>query len=339
MFERTKERNPMMNSESADTKSDAFAGDDAHSDWLEDGDGGSYPVDPTEVPDLSTEMSALDVYMARLRNLAPLSDEKQNELARRYKKEDDEHAGQLLLMTNLRLVIKLAMDYTRERDDLLELIQEGNVGISKALDRFDPSKNVKFTSYAQYWIRAKILDYLINRSRPIRLGSSRAGRKIFYNLNKAKRALKKKGIEPSPANVAEFLDVDEEEVIRVGIQMEETPMSLDEEISEDGGRTLADIMESDDKSPEDVVADSELMDEFRAALRVFGEQLDDPRRRAIWYERTVAEDPKILRELGDDWDVSKERIRQIESELCDEFRRFFTKELGGREQADYAMSA
>jgi RNA polymerase sigma-32 factor len=321
------------------SEEDVFSSDQEHQEWLKENDSDTYPVAPDEVPDLSSEMSALDVYMARLRNLAPLDDEQQTELARRYKKEDDEQAGQLLLMTNLRLVIKLAMDYTRERDDLLDLIQEGNVGISKALDRYDPSKNVKFTSYAQYWIRAKILDYLINRSRPIRLGSSRAGRKIFYNLNKAKRALKQKGIEPSPANIAEYLDVDEEEVIRVGIQMEEVPMSLDEEISEDGGRTLGEIMESGEDSPEEVVAESELMDEFRAALRVFGERLEDPRRRAIWYERTVAEDPKILRELGDDWDVSKERIRQIESELCADFRRFFTAELGGSEEADYAMSA
>ena len=329
----------MTTAQSTSESEDVFSSADGHREWLEGSDSDTYPVDPTEVPDLSSEMSALDVYMARLRNLAPLSDEQQGELARRYKEEDDEQAGQLLLMTNLRLVIKLAMDYTRERDDLLELIQEGNVGISKALDRYDPSKNVKFTSYAQYWIRAKILDYLINRSRPIRLGSSRAGRKIFYNLNKAKRALKKKGIDPTPANVAEYLDVDEEEVIRVGIQMEETPMSLDEEISEDGGRTLGEIMESGEESPEEVVAESELMDEFRAALRVFGERIEDPRRRAIWYERTVAEDPKILRELGDDWDVSKERIRQIEAELCSDFRRFFTKKLGGRKQADYAMSA
>ena len=301
--------------------------DEFQREWLDGDNSETYPVQPDAVPDLSSEMSALDVYMARLRNLAPLSDEQQSELARRYKEEDDQQAGQLLLMTNLRLVIKLAM------------IQEGNVGISKALDRYDPSKNVKFTSYAQYWIRAKILDYLINRSRPIRLGSSRAGRKIFYNLNKAKRALKKKGIEPTPERIAEYLDVDKDEVIRVGIQMEESPMSLDEEISEDGGRTLGDIMESGDDSPEEMFAENELMDRFQQALRAFGEQLDDPRRRAIWFERTVAEEPKILRELGADWDVSKERIRQIESELCNDFRRFFTDELGGREEVDYAMSA
>jgi RNA polymerase sigma-32 factor len=313
--------------------------DEFQREWLDGDNSETYPVEPDAVPDLSSEMSALDVYMARLRNLAPLSDEQQSELARRYKQEDDQQAGQLLLMTNLRLVIKLAMDYTRERDDLLELIQEGNVGISKALDRYDPSKNVKFTSYAQYWIRAKILDYLINRSRPIRLGSSRAGRKIFYNLNKAKRALKKKGIEPTPERIAEYLDVDKDEVIRVGIQMEESPMSLDEEISEDGGRTLGDIMESGEESPEEMFAENELMDRFQQALRAFGEELDDPRRRAIWFERTVAEEPKILRELGADWDVSKERIRQIESELCNDFRRFFTDELGGREEVDYAMSA
>lgn len=312
---------------------------DAQMARLSDGTPDLYPVMPGRSPNLSTDMSALDVYMARLQNMEPLSDDEQRRLAKRYKEEDDEEAGQLLLMTNLRLVIKLAMDYTRDRDDLLELIQEGNVGISKALDRYDPSKNVKFTSYAQYWIRAKILDYLINRSRPIRLGSSRAGRKIFYNLNKAKRALKKMGEEPTIEKLAEYLDVDEEEIMRVGRQMEESPVSLDEEISEDGGRTIGDLMEADLDTPEEQVADVDVIERFKTALRAFGEELEDDRRRSIWYERTIADEPKILRELGDDWDVSKERIRQIEVELCEEFRDFFIDRIGGDREMDYALSA
>lgn len=311
----------------------------AENDWSEQPTHKLHSVEADALPDLSTDMSGLDVYMARLRNFPPLSKEKQTELARRYCEEGDAEAGRMLVSTNLRLVITLAMDYSRDRNELLELIQEGNVGISKALERFDPSKNVRFTSYAQYWIRAKILDYLINRGRPIRLGSSRAGRKIFYNLHKARKALRKQGHEPTPERLAEYLDVDERDVVQVGKQMESPPASLDRELTEEGGRTLADVMESDVENPEDATGRTEIMEKFREELRRFGEQLTDDRRRAIWYQRTVATEPKLLRVLGDEWDVSKERIRQIESELCDEFRRKFSRQMGGREEIRRALRA
>ncbi len=319
-------------------ESEAAVEEETGMNWEVGETGGLYPMVPDKMTELSSEMSALDVYMARLQHMDPLDDETQRDLAIRYQNGDAE-AGQVLLMTNLRLVIKIAMDYTRDRDDLLELIQEGNLGISKALGRYDPDKNVKFTSYAQYWIRAKILDYLINRGRPIRLGSSRAGRKIFYNLNKAKRELRKMGEEPTTKKLAEYLDVPEKEIVRVGTQMEESPVSLDEQLSDDGGKTYGDLMESEMQSPEEQVGEAEVMDTFRKAMREFGEQIEEPRRRAIWYERTIAEEPKILRELGAQWDVSKERIRQIESELCDEFRIFFTDRLGDGEEVEYALSA
>lgn len=292
-----------------------------------------------DLPELSTEMNALDVYMARLRNMEPLSSEEQEELARRYKEEGDELAGQILVATNLRLVVKLAMDYNRDRDELLELVQEGNIGISKALDRFDQSKNVKFTSYAQYWVRARILDYLINRGRLVRLGTSRAGRKLFYNYKKAKEALEDQGHEPTVTRIADYLDVDEDDVMRVGNQLDEAPVSLDEEVSADSSTTLRDLVKADVDGPDELVADHELWNRVREAIDAFGEQLEDERERAIWYERTTAEDPKYLRELGDDWGVSKERIRQIEAELISEFRSFFTKRLGGRKQVEYALSA
>lgn len=308
--------------------------DELDEQWLNGQHRGAYPATSEDAPELSGEMSALDAYMTRLRELAPLSNEEQSELARRYIEEGDQKAGQLLVMTNLRLVIKLAKEYANDWDEILDLIQEGNVGISKALGHYDRTKNVKFTSYAQYWVRARILDYLINRGRTIRLGASRAGRKLFYNLNKVRKRLRDQGIDPTPARIAEELDVDEREVVRVGTHLDESPISLDQKISDDADQTIGDLMEADTSTPEDATASRESQNTVREALREFGEQLSDDRRRAIWYERTLADDPKLLRELGDQWDVSKERIRQLESGLHHEFRGYFKRYLGGAEELE-----
>lgn len=312
--------------------------DEAHREWIDAADDKQYPVPAEEVPELDNQASALDAYMARLGNLEPLTDAQQNELARLYRDDDCRAAGDLLVMTNLRFVIKLARDYTSDWEKMLELVQEGNVGMSKALDRYEPSRDVKFTSYARYWIRARILDYLINRGRTIRLGSSRAGRKLFYNLNEVRESLRERGVEPTPERVAEELDVDVEEVVRVGNQMDESPVSLDERVGEDAGDTLGDLLESEVSTPEETVAREECREAAREALEAFGNQLDDDRRRSIWYDRVVAADPTYLADLGDRWDVTEERIRQIESDLHGDFRIFFRKSVGSRAEMEAILA-
>ncbi|MFB6262300.1 MAG: RNA polymerase sigma factor RpoD/SigA [Bradymonadaceae bacterium] len=313
--------------------------DESHRAWLEGDSSDLRPVDDDGTAELDDQMSALDVYMARLSDLEPLSKDEQSELARRYHQQGDESAGQLLVMTNLRLVVKLAKEYAGKWEEALDLIQEGNVGITKALDRYDPSKNVKFTSYAQYWIRARILDYLINRGRTVRLGSTRASRKLFYNLHEVRDWLRDQGLDPTPERVAECLDVDRREVVRVTNQLDGPSVSLDQEVSDESTQTFGDLMEADDASPEEALEDEENRRITREALKLFGERLDDDRRRAIWFERTLADDPKYLRELGDDWEVSKERIRQIEAELHAEFRTFFRRLVGGRDEVKQIVRA
>ena len=135
----------------------------------------------------------LTLYLSHIRNHPILDADSQQKLAVRYKQHNDLEAAQLLVLTNLRLVVKIAREYKRRWANLLELIQEGNVGLSEAIQRYDPYRHVKFTSYAQYWIRAMILNYLMNHFQPIRIGSTRAGRKLFYNLKKARSQLQREG--------------------------------------------------------------------------------------------------------------------------------------------------
>lgn len=278
---------------------------------------------------ISADTDATSAYLMRLNYIEPLPAEQQQALAERYVNEGDGEAGRMLILTNLRLVVKLAREYSRRWSNLLDLIQEGNVGLAEALKRYDPYRGVKFTSYAQYWIRAMILNYLMNHVHPVKIGSSRAGRKLFYNLKKARRALIKEGHDkPSPALIAEYLDVDESEVVRVAAQLDAPPVRLDAEAPGFEATTVGERMQSDAATPEELASDRDLATRLRGAIDAFGQRIDTDRKRAIWFERMIAEDPKTLVTLGGEWDVSKERIRQVEVQIREEFRNFLFEKLG-----------
>lgn len=271
----------------------------------------------------------LSAYLARLSHIAPLPAEEQQKLAERYKNDEDANAAKMLIITNLRLVVKIAREYQRRWTNLLDLIQEGNVGLAEAVTRYDPYRGVKFTSYAQYWIRAMILNYLMNHLHPVRIGSSRAGRKLFYNLKKARRELIRRGEEPTPALIAEYLDVDEAEVVRVAQQLDSPPVYMDQTAPGFDKTTIGELMADESaEDPEEWAANREMGSQIGAAIKAFGESLDDERELAIWTQRMIAEDPRSLVELGDEFGVSKERIRQVEVQIRERFKKYLLSNLG-----------
>lgn len=270
----------------------------------------------------------LSAYLARLSHIAPLPADQQQDLAERYKAGDDANAGKMLIITNLRLVVKIAREYQRRWTNLLDLIQEGNVGLAEAVTRYDPYRGVKFTSYAQYWIRAMILNYLMNHLHPVRIGSSRAGRKLFYNLKKARRELIRRGQEPTPALIAEYLDVDEAEVVRVAAQLDSPPVYMDATAPGLEKTTIGELMADEGDDPEELVAQAEMNHQIGDAIRSFGLALEDERERAIWEQRMIAEDPRSLIELGEEYGVSKERIRQVEVQIREKFKKYLLATLG-----------
>ena len=288
---------------------------------------------------ISPDTDATSAYLMRLNYIEPLPAEEQQALAESYVNNDDQEAGKMLVLTNLRLVVKLAREYSRRWSNLLDLIQEGNVGLAEALKRYDPYRGVKFTSYAQYWIRAMILNYLMNHVHPVKIGSSRAGRKLFYNLKKARRTLIKQGHDkPTPALVADYLDVDEKEVVRVAAQLDAPPVRLDAEAPGYESTTIGERMESDVATPEQLASDYDLASRLQGAIDAFGDQIDTDRKRAIWFERMIAEDPKTLVTLGGEWDVSKERIRQVEVQIREEFKAFLFEKLGRDIEVEFLES-
>jgi RNA polymerase sigma-32 factor len=272
----------------------------------------------------------LTTYMAQLRHLEPKDADEQQELAEAFHEEGDVEAAKTLIMSNLRLVVKIAREYNRRRNNLMELIQEGNVGLAEAIRRYDPYRGVKFTSYAQYWIRAMILNYLMNVLQLVKVGNTRAGRKLFYNLKKARRELINEGyLQPSTKQIADHLDVSEKEVVNVSRVLDQTALSLEAPAPGYDDTPLGTIISDDQSdSPQDQVEQADVRRRIQHAVSEFRKTIDDDRELDIWDRRIVAEDPLSLQELGDAWDVSRERIRQVESVIKDRFKDFWIDTVG-----------
>jgi RNA polymerase sigma-32 factor len=273
-------------------------------------------------------VDALTHYMAQLRNYPPISREEEHELALRWTEERDPEAARQLVVANLRLVVKIAMEYRRAWTNVLDLIQEGNVGLLEAVQRFDPYRGVKLSSYAVYWIRAYVLKHIIDNHRLVRIGRSRAERKLFFRLNKEKRELEKQGFEAEPKLLAERLDVSEDDVVQMEQRMGASDLSLNAPArrDEDTSSEIGDTMRIAGSTAEEQVGDAELRRVFLEKVGEFTESLDE-RDRQIVERRILAQDPRTLNELGEEFGVSRERIRQLEVRLVERLRGYMQEHL------------
>ncbi len=270
----------------------------------------------------------LGAYMAELRKHPPISREEERALAARWVDQGDMEAARQLVVANLRLVVKIAMEYRRTWTNVLDLIQEGNVGLMEAVQRFDPTQGVKLSSYAVYWIRAYILKYLIDNIRMVRMGSSRAERKLFFRLNKEKRALEAQGFQAEPALLAERLDVKEEDVIDMEQRLSQGELSMDAPVhrGDTDARLLGDTIAGNDAAADERVGDAELKRVFLEKVKAFLETLEEREQRIV-EQRILAEEPRTLQELGDELGLTRERIRQLEKGVVDRLRVYLKDEL------------
>jgi RNA polymerase sigma-32 factor len=272
--------------------------------------------------------TALNRYMAQLKHHAPITREEEHALAVRWREDGDIDAARTLVLSNLRLVVKIAMDYRRAWTNTLDLIQEGNVGLMEAVQRYDPYQGVKLSSYAVYWIRAYILKYILDNMRSVRLGTTRASRKLFFRLNKEKARLEREGFEVGPKLIAERLDVAEKDVEEMEARLSRPDTSFDAPLrrDEEGGATVGDTFAAAGLSAESQVGDAELREVFGQKMTEYAESLGD-RDRQILEERVLAEEPKTLAELGEEFGVSRERVRQLEARLVDNLRTYMSEHL------------
>jgi RNA polymerase sigma-32 factor len=281
------------------------------------------PAPPREVEGGDT----LTRYMAQLAQHAPISREEEHALAVRWREQGDVEAARQLVLANLRLVVKIAMEYRRAWNNLLDLIQEGNLGLMQAVHRFDPYQGVKLSSYGAYWIRAYILKYIIDNIRMVRLGRSRAERKLFFRLNKEKRELERLGYEPEPRLLAERLEVSEEDVRSMEQRLAESDLSLNAPLRRDDDSTeYGDLVAGGGASAEQNVGDAELREVFLEKVHAFAEGCDERERRII-EERLLAEEPRTLQELGAEFGVSRERVRQLEARLIERMNDYLREHL------------
>jgi RNA polymerase sigma-32 factor len=272
---------------------------------------------------------ALQAYMREVQQHPLLSREDEHELAKSYVETGDLKAARRLVTANLRLVVKLAYEYRRAYRNMMDLIQEGNIGLMQAVKRYDPYRGVKLSSYAAWWIRAYMLRYMLNNWRMVKLGTTQAQRKLFFNLSKEKARLSAMGIEPTHAEIAQRLSVDEKEVVEMDRRLSRGDASLDVPVGEGEGTGLSrlDLLSSSSPGPEQATTTAELSQIVRGELTRFRTTLSG-KDAVIFDKRMVAEEPLTLQELGNEFGVSRERVRQLEARITGKLREFLRESLG-----------
>ncbi len=271
---------------------------------------------------------ALSRYFAEVGKYSLLTRDEERELAILAHDHKDPQAAEKLVLSNLRLVVKIAMEYRRVWANLLDLIQEGNVGLLQGVRRFDPYRGVKLSSYAAYWIRAYILKYLIDNIRMVRVGSSRAERKLFFRLNKARRELERAGFEPGPRLLAEKIGVKDQDVVDMEHRLAQGDLSLDAPTRRGEGESAAfgDFIPAEGQPVDDIVAEADMRDTFHEHVDRFAQSLDD-RELRILRERILADPPKTLQDLGDQFELTRERVRQIEKKIITRLSDYLREHL------------
>jgi RNA polymerase sigma-32 factor len=274
----------------------------------------------------------LQRYLSEIRKYPLLSREEERALAIRYQESQDIQAAYKLVTSNLRLVVLIAREYQRAFRNLLDLIQEGNIGLMEAVKNFDPYRGVRFPSYAVWWIRAYVIRYVMNNWRMVKLGTTQAQRKLFFNLQKEKDRLEAQGFSPEPKLLAQRLDVKESEVVEMDQRLSARDLSVDARVGDSGETTMLDFIPSPSPTAEDQVATAETHELIREKIKEFGDTLTG-KDRIIFEERLLAEEPRTLQEIGDRFGISRERVRQIEERLKKKLKAYLLSRVKDLEHA------
>ena len=288
-----------------------------------------YADDPQSKEVALSRYDPMQAYQREVQRHPLLSPEQEHALATDYFATGNVRAAHTLVTSNLRLVVKIAYEYRRAYKNIMDLVQEGNVGLMQAVKKFDPTRGVKLSSYAAYWIRAYILRYILNNWRMVKLGTTQAQRKLFFNLNKEKQRLLAMGIDPTAKAIADRLNVDEKEVADMDVRLGSSETSLDAPVGDPDGKQTSrvDLMPSAGEAADVMLADAELQNALRGKLATFRQTLKGKDLEIFDLRLATHEDPLTLQELGDRFGVSRERVRQLEARLVGKLRQHLKAEL------------
>ena len=271
---------------------------------------------------LPASSGSLAMYLSEINQYPLLTQEEEQELARRYRKNGDEQAASRLVTANLRFVVKVSYEYRSYGIKMADLIQEGNIGLMKAVQKFDPDKGIRLISYAVWWIRAYIQNYILKSWSLVKLGTTQAQRKLFFSLARTKRELEKLGgTEESQdaRRIAKKLRVKPGEVVEMTQRMEGRDLSLDAPMGDDGGNSHVDFVADGGEGQDSQLADAEEREIVTSRVEQALMRLD-PRERFIIEKRVMSDKPMTLKELGQHFGFSRERARQLEIRAKDKLK-------------------
>jgi RNA polymerase sigma-32 factor len=265
-----------------------------------------------------TTASSLELYLSEINRFPLLSVEEEQRLARIYAERKDTRAAHRLVTANLRFVVKVAYEYRSYGFRMADLIQEGNIGLMKAVQKFDPEKGIRLISYAVWWIRAYIQNYILKSWSLVKLGTTQAQRKLFFSLARTRRELDKTSAEHGAdsdgrdsAKVASKLRVKASEVEEMAQRMEGRDLSLDAPMGEDGGSSHVDFVAGHGPGADDELSGAQEQSMVSGRVGLALARLDK-RERYIIEQRVMSERPMTLKELGEYFGFSRERARQLE---------------------------
>jgi RNA polymerase sigma-32 factor len=269
----------------------------------------------------------LQRYLSEISQYRLLTREEEVELGKRVQEDGDSEAAYQLVTSNLRLVVKIALEFQRVwMQNLLDLIQEGNIGLMQAVKKFDPYKNVKFSYYASFWIKAYILKFIMDNWRLVKIGTTQGQRKLFFKLKKEKQRLIEQGFDPKPKLLSQRLGVSEREIVDMDQRLDGWDVSLDAPVKEGSDTGRIDFISEGSTSAEDRVAKKEIEVLLHNKVSEFREQMTE-RELEIFDQRIFSDAPVTLQEIGDRYGISRERVRQIEKNVIKKMRDFFKSEI------------
>ena len=281
----------------------------------------------SNVPALTPEGS-LSRYLQEIRKFPMLAPEEEYMLAKRWVEHEDTKAAEKMVTSHLRLVAKIAMGYRGYGLPVGELISEGNVGLMQAIKRFDPEKGFRLATYAMWWIRAHMQEYILRSWSLVKIGTTAAQKKLFFNLRKAKaqlQAIEEGDLKPENVRtIAERLNVSESEVVSMNRRLAAPDHSLNAPLRIDGDGEWQDWLEDETPNQEVMLAESEELADRRSMLQKAMSVLNE-RERHILTKRRLEENPVTLEELSKEYDISRERVRQIEVRAFEKLQRAVRK--------------
>ena len=262
----------------------------------------------------------LDLYIAQIKQFQILSREEEHQLTTAYRREASVDAAHRLICANLRFVVKIAHEYRGYGLKLLDLIQEGNIGLMMALKKFEPDRGLRFITYAVWWIRAFIHNFIIRNWSLVKIGTTQAQKKLFFKLGQAREALRRMTGTAHPSEIARQLQVSDQEVEEMSRRMAGHDASLDVELVEGEGYSLLDTLADGRADQEQLLLQKEEQRLTEKRVRKAMQGLNE-RERHIVKDRILSDQPRTLQELADDYGISRERIRQVEKNALEKIRR------------------